>query len=250
MRRSFPILLILLLATGPVAAQNLAATCHASSSYDLTLQSGGLLFDRASPAPMQVRVQQGALETDGQRVPLQAEAQDRLALFERQLRALVPRVKQLARQGVDIAVQTLHEQAGEIGLSAQTRAELDRRLANQAAEIKQRIDASQSTHDWQGDAAQRYADQIMADLMPLVAGDLGQQALTAAMSGDLDGAARLRDQAAHLATNLQPLLQRRLASLRPQVEALCPAIDRLAELQQGVRGADGQPLRLLQVDAR
>lgn len=250
MRPPLSSLLFLLLATGPVAAQDLASTCHASSSYDLTLQSGGLLFDRASPAPMRVRVHQGELETDGQRVPLQAEEQDRLALFERQLRALVPRVKQLARQGVDTAVQTLSDQAGELGLSAQTRAELDRRLAAQAAVIKQRIDASHSTHDWQGDAARQYADQIMADLMPLVAGDLGQQALTAAMSGDLDGAARLRDQAAHLATNLQPLLQRRLASLRPQVEALCPAIDRLAELQQGVRGANGQPLRLLQVDSR
>lgn len=249
MRLLFPSLL-LLLATSPVVAQDLATTCHASSSYDLTLQPGGLLFDRASPAPMQVRVQQGELETDGQRIPLQAEEQDRLTLFERQLRALVPRVKQLARQGVDIAVQTLRQQAGQLGLSAPTRAELDRRLAAQAAGIKQRIDASQSTHDWQGDAAQRYADQIMADLMPLVAGDLGQQALTEAMSGDLDGAARLRDQAAHLAANLQPLLQRRLASLRPQVEALCPAIDRLAELQQGVRGANGQPLRLLQVDSR
>jgi hypothetical protein len=60
-------------------------------------------------------------------------------------------------------------------------------------------------------------------------------------------AARLRDEATDLATQLQPRLQRRMQALRPQVQALCPAIRRLAELQQGVRGADGQPLDLVQV---
>ena len=38
-----------------------------------------------------------------------------------------------------------------------------------------------------------------------------------------------------------------MQALRPQVEALCPAISRLAELQQGVRPRNGQPLHLLQV---
>jgi len=46
---------------------------------------------------------------------------------------------------------------------------------------------------------------------------------------------------------LQPRLERRMQALRPQVEALCPAIDRLAELQQGVRGSNGRPLNLLQI---
>ncbi|CAM5572725.1 hypothetical protein [Rhodanobacter lindaniclasticus] len=36
---------------------------------------------------------------------------------------------------------------------------------------------------------------------------------------------------------------------RPQIEALCPAIQRLARLQQGLRDARGQPLNLLQVGA-
>ena len=38
-----------------------------------------------------------------------------------------------------------------------------------------------------------------------------------------------------------------MQALQPQIAALCPAIRRLAELQQGVRGADGRPLDLLQV---
>jgi hypothetical protein len=227
-------------------AQDLAATCHASSSYDLTLKSDSLMFDRAQPAPFHVQIADGSLRTDGKPVRLRAEDQDRLVLFERELRALVPRVRTVADAGVDLAVHSVHEEAAGMQLAPATLAELDRRLGTHAAALKQRIAQSNSTHDWQGGAAQQLADRIVSDLAPLVAADLGQQALAAAMSGDLAEAARLRDEAADLATQLRPRLQRRMQALRPQVQALCPAIRRLAELQQDVHGADGQPLGLLQ----
>jgi hypothetical protein len=68
------------------------------------------------------------------------------------------------------------------------------------------------------------------------------------MSGDLQTAASLRDRAASLATELQPRMQQRMQALRPQIHALCPAIDQLASLQQGVRGSNGQLLNLLQLE--
>ncbi|HET6804308.1 MAG TPA: DUF2884 family protein [Frateuria sp.] len=239
--------LILSVAMPVLHAQDLAGTCHAGSSYDLTVKPGSLMFDRPQPAPFHVQIADGALRTDGQPVRLNAEAQDRLVLFERDLRALLPRVRAVADAGVDLAVRAVHEEAAGMHLAPATLAELDRRLASHAGELRQRIAQSNSTHDWQGDAAQQLADRIVGDLAPLVAGDLGQQALAAAMNGDLAEAARLRDEAADLATQLQPRLQRRMQALRPQVQALCPAIRRLADLQQGVRGADGQPLDLVQL---
>ncbi|HWX65113.1 MAG TPA: DUF2884 family protein [Rhodanobacter sp.] len=228
-------------------AQDLATTCHASSSYDVTLKTDSLLFERASPAPFHAELQQGALRTDGVAVRLNAEDQDRLALFERDLRALAPRVRTVAQNGVDMAVRAMRTEADGMGLGVDTRAEFDRRLSAHASELKRRIAASRSTHDWQGDAADQAMNQIGADLLPLLAADLGQQAINAALGGDLQTAASLRDRAADLATELQPRLQQRMQALRPQIEALCPSIQRLAELQQGVRGSDGRPLNLLQV---
>lgn len=236
-----------LLAAAPVRAQDLSATCHASSSYDLTLRPQDVLFDRPTPAPMRVELHDGSLRTDGVAVALTPAQQDRLSLFERDLQALAPRVRQVARNGVDMAMQALRAEVDGLGLSAATRAEFDRRLAAHASELKQRIASSQSTHDWQGDLLQQYANQVSADLMPLVAGDLGQQAIDAALAGDLSAAASLRDRAGSLVTTLQPRLQQRMQALRPQIEALCPAIERLARLQQGLRDAHGQPLNLLQV---
>jgi hypothetical protein len=96
---------------------------------------------------------------------------------------------------------------------------------------------------------QRYVDQLTADLMPLVAADLGQQAISTAMNGDLQAATRLRDSAGALATGLQPRLEQGMQTLRPQIAALCPAVQRLARLQQGLRDSKGQPLNLVQVGA-
>src|SRR6185312_14982746 len=176
--RLYPLSLFLLplFAVLPLQAQDLATTCHATSSYDVTLRPGSVLFDRPSPAPTRVELGQGTLRTDGVAVPLNAEEQDRLSLFERDLRALAPRVHTVAQHGVDIAVQGLREEAAGMGLGADTRAQLDQRLAADAASLKQRIAASNSTHDWQGGAMDQYVNQIESDLLPLITADLGQQA--------------------------------------------------------------------------
>ena len=243
-RMAFVWILGLGAATG-AQAQDLATVCQASSSYDVTLQSQGLLFDRPQPAPFRVELRDGSLQTDGQAVTLRLDEQDRLSLFERQLRALEPRAKAVARNGVDLLAKAVRDETAQLSLSAETQVELDRRLAARAQELKQRITASESTHDWQGDMADRYANQIAGDIMPLLASDLGQQAVNAALSGDLQAAASLRDRASDLATELRPRLEQRMQALRPQLQALCPDIQRLAELQQGIRASNGQPLNLI-----
>lgn len=247
MRMIFLAGLLATLGTAPLYAQDLAATCHATSSYDVTLRVDSLLFDRPSPTPMRVELQQGNLRTDGVAVSLDPEQQDRLTLFERDFRALVPRVREVAQNGVDMAVQALRAEVANLGLDADTRAEFDRRLGTHASELKQRIARSQSTHDWQVDAMQQYINQWAGDLMPLLVADLGQQAVNAALAGDLQGAASLRDRAGSLAADLQPRMQQRLQALRPQIETLCPAIQRLGRLQQNLRDSRGRPLDLLQI---
>lgn len=242
-----PVLLLALLTASPLYAQDLMNTCHASSSYDVTLTKNNLLFDRLAPAPHRVVIAHGTLQTDGVAVPLKPEDQDRMTLFERDLRALAPRARTVATHGVDMAAQAVRTEVAGLGLSADTQAEFDHRLSAQAGELKQRIATSRSTHDWQGDIAQQYGNQVANDLLPLLAADIGQQAINAALTGDLQTAAGLRDRASSLATELQPRVQQRMQALRPQIEALCPQLKRMAELQQGVRGSNGQLLNLLQV---
>ncbi|GGA11840.1 DUF2884 family protein [Dyella caseinilytica] len=228
-------------------AQDLATVCRATSSYDLTIRPGQLIFDRPAPAPTQVVLSDGSLTTDGHAVALSDEDQDRLAVFQRDLLALVPRVKAVAQHGVDVTMQAVQQESGSLNLDADTRAELQNRLATHATELHQRIAASQSTHDWHGDVANQYANQVISDIGPLLASALGQQAVSAAISGDLQQAAALRDRASNLAAGFQPRLQRRLQVLRPEIQALCPDIQRLAELQEGIQASNGRPLHLVQI---
>jgi len=238
---------MLVIGCGSLHAQDLSQVCHATSSYDLTVQQDRLVFDRTEPAPTRVVITSGTLQTDGQTVRLNAENQDRLSLFQRNLLVLMPRVKRVINHGVDVAVQAVQEESNGLNLDADTRAELQRRWQTHAADLHQRVAASQSTHDWHGDAADQYGNQIISDIGPLLASAMGQQAISAAMSGDLQQAAALRDQAANLTSGFQPRLQQRLQVLRPEIQALCPDIQRLAELQQGIRASNGRPLNLVQI---
>ena len=129
---------MLLVVGGTLHAQDLAKVCHATSSYDLTVQSDRLVFDRPAPAPTRVVLSHGTLQTDGQNVSLNDEDQDRLALFQQNLVALMPRVKAVAQHGVALTMQAIHDESGSLSLDDDTRAELDRRLAAQAAELRDR----------------------------------------------------------------------------------------------------------------
>jgi hypothetical protein len=238
---------VLALAAPPLHAQALAGACGASSRYDLTLSPRSLAFDSGGAPPRHVVVAGGSLTVDGRPVPPAAGQRERLAHFEREVRAVVAAVRALATQAVDVASDALHAQAAAIDLDPATRRELDRRLAAHAATIKRRIAASSSTRDWHGDALAREKDALVADIAPLLAAALARQAVQDALAGDVEGAADLQARAAALATDLQPALERRLAAMRPRVEALCPSLQRLAELQAGWRDADGRPLDLLEV---
>lgn len=245
-----PILLaasLALAAAPPAHADDFSDVCHASSSFDLTVTANALAFDREQPAPRRVQLHDGKISIDGAALQLGAEQTDRAMVFEQELRALVPKAKAVAADGVDLALKSVRAEAAQLGLSARTSAELDAVLARHAAELKRRVAASTSTHDWQGDAFQRDVENAVAEIAPLVASDLGAQAIAAALDGDLDTAAQLREHGERLQTDLRPRLVKRMQALRPEVQALCPSIRRLYELQRGLRGADGRALDLLDV---
>lgn len=231
-------------------ARDLVDACEASSSYDLTLAGPALVFDRAAPAPRRVRIDGAMLAVDGTQVQGDAAQAATLRRFEQVLRAQVPRVRALGRRAVDLALEGVRAEAAALGVSAATRSELERRLAAHRADLLERIATSNSTKDWQGDAAEAWATGIASDIVPLLAADVGQQAISAALGGDLAAAAALRDRAASLADDPAAPLRRRMQALEPAVRSLCPAVDELARLQRGLRDDRGRPLQLLETSPR
>lgn len=229
----FPVVLVLFLVAVMFAAgacaQGVLDTCHVRSSYDVTIAPDAVVFDRAQPAPERVRMHDGTLQVDGTPVVLDAADHGRIVRFEQITRALEPRVKAIADQAVDLAASVVRRQAGEPA----TGSALDVHLNDRAREIRARIARSHSTHDWQGQAFQDEVDRTIADIMPLLVHGLLQQAMTAAVEGDLGAASDLRDRALHLGADLQARMQQRLEVLRPRVRALCPSLHALDVLESG-----------------
>lgn len=247
MSARLPAFAILLCFAGGAAAQDLATTCQIASTYDLTVRPEALVFERADVAPRTVRMHDGTLETDGKQVALRPDEQDRVALFERQVRVLVPKAKAIANDGVDLAARAVRDEAATAAPSAVASGELDRVLGARVADIKRRIAASQSTRDWQEDAMRAYAQEIVSDVGPMLTQEVGGEAMELAMNGDLQGAASLRDRVANVTTGGQARVVARLESaLKPRIQALCPSIGQLVELQSGLHDAAGRPLLLVE----
>lgn len=237
------------LACSGAHAQGLLDTCHASSSYDVTIKADGVLFDRDKPAPRRVYLHAGQLTLDGVPVTLDAEDSDRVRLMERLVRGLEPKVKAIADRGVDLAAQAVRQQAATS--SPATSGELDTRLAAITRNLKARIASSDSSHDWHGPAFRQYANQTMARIVPLLASGLLQQAVTAALNGNLGAAGQLRQRATHMATALRVRIRKKLQVLHPQVQALCPSLQRLNQLESGIHTPlpDDERINLIDIGA-
>lgn len=234
------------------AQQDFADVCHASSSFDLTVGASLLQFDRGAPAPRKLTMHAGKVMVDGVALRLNTEDGDRIALFEDEVRALVPKAKSIADQGVDRVVKAIRATLAAEFDDPETRAQFDRVLGRRSGELKRRIADSTSTHDWQGAAFDRYIDGITADLAPLVTSAYAERAAAAAREGDLGSVLAGAQPGGLIAGVIDGDLAHRLAAtlapLRPQIQSLCPSLQRLADLQRGVRGADGKPLDLIGID--
>ncbi|RYD14132.1 MAG: DUF2884 family protein [Lysobacteraceae bacterium] len=245
-------IVIALAASAPLARADVAAladTCGASSSYDIDVGTRVLRFDRADPAPRLVEIGERSLRVDGQAIASDAATRARLVEFEQAASALLPRVRRIASDGVDLAVSALRAEAASLGLGAATREEIASRLDRHAVALKRRIATSTGTHAWQAERLERELEGIVADVAPLAAADLGQQALAATLEGDFERSAELQQKAFGLVDELQPRLERRMQPLRARIEALCPELERLHRLQRDFRDAHGQPLHLLDIEA-
>jgi hypothetical protein len=239
-----------LCACTPLAAAGvgeLADTCGASSSYDVDVGARMLRFERAAPPPQRIELGEGRLRVDGVDASPDAAMRTQLVEFEQGVRALLPRVKRIAGDGVDLAISALRTEAAALGLGVATREDIAQRLARHATDLKRRIAASTGTREWQPEALELELEGIVAEIAPLAAADLGQQALAATLEGDFERAAALQAAALDMVDELQPRLEQRMQPLRARVEALCPELERLHRLQRDLRGPDQAALHLLDI---
>jgi hypothetical protein len=221
-----------------------------SSDYDITVSEAALQFDRKSAPPQRLDMQRGALNAGGNAVALSADERKRIAAFEARARELVPRIKALGQRAVDLMAAAIHEEATQSSPNSAARPELKARVDARAKELKTRIANSTTSKEWRPEAINSYMAGVLADVVPLITGDLAQKALDLTMKGDLGGVVALKDQATALHASLEQRIRTRLDTLEPEIQKLCPAVRELDRLESGVATPlpGGGRLNLIKVD--
>jgi hypothetical protein len=234
-----------------VAGQALAQSCHTSSNYDITLIDGALQFDRKSTPPQRLEMRRGVLSVNSRVVALSAEDRKRVAAFETKVRGLIPKIKTIGQRGVDLMVVAIREEAANSSPAAAVRPELNARVDMRAQELKSRIANSTTSKEWQPAAMSNYMATILADVAPLISGDLAQKALDLTMKGDLNGVMALGNQATALRDSLEKRIRSKLDTLQPDLQALCPSVRELDRIESAITQPlpDRSRLNLIKVDS-
>ena len=225
------------------------AACTLQSAYDLTVMPEALVFERASGAARRIEMRNGALSDRGRAVTVNAADRERLTRFERTVRALVPHVRRIGLRAVDLAAAAIREEAALQSPRSAAHPQLAARLDARARDLRARIAKSNTSRDWRGPAFDRYAAEALGDVLPLVGGDIAQTALEATLRGDFNTAARMAGRGAELRAALEKRVRTKLVALQPAMDALCPDLQSLDNLEAAVTAqlGDGTRLDVLQV---
>lgn len=211
------------------------AACRFGSDYDLTLGDSTLRFERKAAPAQTIEMQRGALAIERKSLALGTGDRNRVLAFESKVRELMPQVKTLGRRAVDAMAAAVREEAAQASPHTAADPDLNARLDARVDELKRRITQSVTSKEWHADAMAGYSAGIVADVSPLIAGDLTQQALQLTMKGDLSGMLLLKDQALAVKQSLDRRIQAKLASLQPDIDRLCPSLRELDRLESGVQ---------------
>jgi hypothetical protein len=237
----------LALCATPAFAHHHHEVCNVSSPYDVKLTAESLTFTREGATPHDVRMAAGRLTVDGREIALTAADRASIARYEAEVRALVPEVKQIAKEAIGIAF-------GAILHVAQTFADSDAdfsrsrdKLEDARRELEHRIDTEFDSKPWNDVAFERVIGDAVKATVPVIVGDITAKAIKVALSGDEKAAEELERKAEKMEQTLEREVERKADALEARANALCPrivALDRI-ESELALRLPDNAQLDLL-----
>ncbi len=173
-----------LLAATPFAYGRTLNSCDAESEFDLTLHPNRLELTRDDGSPRRVEFVDGRLWLDNREQRLSAEDRARILRFEAEVRALAPRIRTVALEGVAIAAEAIGLVITHLGGDSAKLDALQQELKQHSRQWERRIRSTQTTRDWAEDEDAAFAGKLIAQMVPAIAGEMAASAVRAALSGD------------------------------------------------------------------
>lgn len=232
-----------------MAEVNIDTQCEVESSYELTIERDRLVFVKDGGG--EISFAKGQLFVDGNAMALSRADTSRVAEFERSVRALVPEVKSIARDAVEIAVVALSRVIDTFASEA-NRASFVAELDAMRVEIDGLIEQTNSTRGARNGEFEAKAKEFAERMAPRIAGEFASQAMTAALSGDESKIAAIEAKADRFEKEIEASVEAPAKALEARANALCPRIKALdlIESEFELRLPDGQPLNLVEVERK
>lgn len=236
--------------SAPAFAHTHIGDCGVHSDYSLSIKSDRLVFTRKDGTPSDVEIADGTLRVDGKLVATNRADAQRLRDAEREIRSLVPEVKEIAREAVAIAFNAVGQVAAAFAHDGDAARRSAERIAKLGSEIDRKIADTDSFDHWQDADIDRMVSTTVDAVVPEIVGNVTAEALKVAFSGDQTAAAELEARAAGIEKSIDRAVEKQTADLARRAMSLCPrlrALDR-TQAELDLRLADGSKLDLVHVE--
>lgn len=219
--------------------------CGLRSSYSLKLDASAVAFTRDSGTPRSVEMRRGTLLVDGRAIALSRADADRIAEYEATIRELVPEVKAIAAEAIEIAFTAVNQVARTFA----TDPDLERvtvKLAQARSKVARHVDASFGEEPWSDARFEKMIEETVIDLVPEIAATAASAAVYAALTGDEAKVKEIERKAEELERTLERQVEARAKDLERRAESLCPIVEGLDEIEaQLALRIDDEPLDIV-----
>jgi hypothetical protein len=244
MKRAALSLLLLAALSGAAQAHDKHVSCDVHSNYDLRLHGKAFVFTRDDGPAQHVAIGGGRLFVDGKEVTLSLEDRARVRRYESELNRLVPEAQHVVREATDIAFTALIEVArgfSQDGSNQQSLARLET--------ARKQVHADLAAHPpilFDEDVGERVIKPLLAEYIPVIAGNAVSSTLAVAFSGDEKKADEFERRMDRMGDEIERKVEHRAEALEPMVERMCERTRELDRLEKGLAvRVDGEPLDLL-----
>lgn len=220
-------------------------TCGLRSAYSLRLDAQSVAFTRADGTPKRVEMRHGTLLVDGRAVALSRADADRIAEYEATIREVVPEVKEIALEAIQIAFTAVEQVARTFAADADL-ARVTGKLAMARDKASAQIRDSFDSEPWNDAEFEKLVEGTVTELVPEIAATAASAAVYAALSGDESKVREIEAKANALERTIEEQVEKRADALEKRAEALCPIVEGLDELEsQLALRIDDRPLDIV-----
>jgi hypothetical protein len=202
--------------------------CDFDSHYKFSQQGRTLIFSQDTAPGKSIMIQDSRLVIDGKELLLSTQDKQRVGEFENEMRLLIPQLKQVTSEAVDIAFAALIEVSR--GLNAEQNNDTVKKLKNAQIAVHRSF-ANNPAQLINGDIDDKIIEPIVTDFVPELVSAAVKQALSLAFSGDQKTVDAFEARMKKMGDDIDATVKVKAKNLEPLAEAMCQRMRKMDKIE-------------------